>query len=500
MVKKTGGALISTLNIDAASNTPLYRQLETKLRQLILYGELAAKTRMPATRQLAADLGISRLTVKNVYEQLIAEGFLWARQGSGTYVEQLQSSDLRPQAVAEKQSEVQADPDLTARALLIGRSKATTRLDRVCAFRPGIPALDLFPRRAWADAYTRVLRVKNDDFLGYGPSSGLEDLKQAIAEHVLDHRGIKCSSSQIIITSGAQQAFSLIAVTLLEPGDVIWMEDPGHIAVRDSMRLLGGDVRSVPICAEGFSLEHATRHYPKSRVMFTTPSHQHPLGVVMSLHRRLALLDYASQFESWIVEDDYDSEFHYTDRALPALQALDSGGRVLYVGSFSKSLFPALRLGYLICPPDLVQSFAAAQTLLTQNGSLLQQKTLANFMSDGNFNAHIRKMKLAYRQRRDCLTESLEQHASDLFELEPCHAGMHLIGWLKASRVSDRKVAECLWAVGIDCLPISIFCDKERLRPGIMLGFACAVEAQIEVNVIRLVEAVRHFLADQPGA
>lgn len=156
MVKKTGGVLISTLNIDAASNTPLYRQLETKLRQLILYGELAAKTRMPATRQLAADLGISRLTVKNVYEQLIAEGFLWARQGSGTYVEQLQSSDLRPQAVAEKQSEVQADPDLTARALSIGRSKATTRLDRVCAFRPGIPALDLFPRRAWADAYTRV--------------------------------------------------------------------------------------------------------------------------------------------------------------------------------------------------------------------------------------------------------------------------------------------------------------------------------------------------------
>ncbi len=497
MVKKTGGALFSTLNINSASNTPLYRQLETKLRQLILDGELAANARMPATRQLAADLGISRLTVKNVYEQLIAEGFLWAKQGSGTYVELLQSSELRPQAVGRNQTEMSPTPELPPRAASIGRSKATTRLDRVRAFRPGIPALDLFPRRAWADAYSRVLRSKNDDFLGYGSSSGLEELKQAIAEHVLDHRGIKCSSNQITITSGAQQAFSLIAVTLLEARDLVWMEDPGHIAIRDSMRLLGIDVRSVPIDDEGFALERAISHYPQSRVMFTTPSHQHPLGVVMSLKRRMELLDHASQSGSWIVEDDYDSEFHYADRALPALQALDHYGRVLYVGSFSKSLFPALRLGYLICPPNLAQVFAAAQTLLSQNVSLLQQKTLANFMRDGNFNAHIRKMKLAYRQRRDRLISSLEQHAPDLFELEPCHAGMHLISWLIPSRISDGEIAKCIWAVGIDCLPLSIFCDRERLRPGLLFGFACAVEADIEQNVVRMAQAVRRYVADQ---
>jgi len=339
-----------------------------------------------------------------------------------------------------------------------------------------------------------VLRAHNDDYLGYGPSSGLEDLKQAIAEHVLDHRGIECSSSQIIITSGAQQAFSLIALTLLEPDDVVWMEDPGHIAIRDSMRLLGIDVRPVPIDGEGFSLDHAIRHNHESRVIFITPSHQHPLGVVMSLNRRLDLLDYANQSGNWVVEDDYDSEFHYTERALPALQALDNDGRVLYVGSFSKSLFPALRLGYLICPPDLAQSFAAAQTLLSQNVSLLQQKALANFMLDGSFNAHIRKMRLAYRQRRDRLIECLERHASDLFELEPCHAGMHLIAWLKAPKASDSEIAECIWAVGIDCLPVSIFCDKEGLRPGIVFGFACAIEAQIEDNVMDLAEAVRRYL------
>jgi GntR family transcriptional regulator/MocR family aminotransferase len=496
VVKKTGGVLFSTLSINVSSATPLYRQLEMKLRQLILDGELAANMRMPATRQLAADLGISRLTVKNVYEQLIAEGFLSAKQGSGTYVEPIQSSELPPQFVVGKQDKIQLNPALSPRAVSIGRSKATTRLDRVRAFRPGIPALDLFPRRAWADAYSRVLRSSRDDLLGYGPSSGLEELKQAITEHVLDHRGIKCASSQVIVTSGAQQAFSLISVTLLEPGDVVWMEDPGHIAIRDSMRFLGADVRSVPIDGEGFSLDHASRYNPQSRVIFVTPSHQHPLGVVMSLQRRLTLLDYASQSGSWIVEDDYDSEFHYTDRALPALQALDSYGRVLYVGSFSKSLFPALRLGYLICPPELAPSFAAAQTLLSQSVSLLQQKALAHFMLDGDFNAHIRKMRVAYRQRRDRLIESLEQHASDLFELEPCHAGMHLIAWLRASQVSDSKIAECVWAAGIDCLPISIFCDRRRLRPGLMLGFACATEAHIEANVIRLADAIRSALVD----
>ncbi len=497
MVKKTGGALFSTLNINVSSDTPLYRQLETKLRRLILDGELVAKTRMPATRQLAADLGISRLTVKNVYEQLIAEGFLCAKQGSGTYVEPVQSSELHSGVVARKQRKVSPIAALSPRTVSIGASKATTRLDRVRAFRPGIPALDLFPRRAWLDACSRVLRTSSDDFLGYGPSSGLEDLKQAIAEHVLDHRGIKCSSKQIIITSGAQQAFSLIAITLLEAEDVVWMEDPGHIAIRDSMRLLGINVRSVPIDDEGFSIDDAIRHHPPGSALFTTPSHQHPLGVVMSLQRRLSLLDYASQTGSWIVEDDYDSEFHYTDRALPALQALDNDGRVLYVGSFSKSLFPALRLGYLICPLGLAQSFAAAQTLLSQNVSLLQQKALANFMLDGNFNAHIRKMRVAYRRRRDKLILTLEQHASDLFEQEPCHAGMHLVAWIKASGVSDSEVAECVWATGVDCLPLSIFCDTQRLRPGLILGFACAVDEKIEPYVIRLAEAVRHFLTDQ---
>ncbi|MCP4008308.1 MAG: PLP-dependent aminotransferase family protein [Proteobacteria bacterium] len=494
MVKKTGGALFSTLKIDPSSGTPLYRQLEVKIRQIILNGQLAAETRMPATRQLASDLGISRLTVKNVYEQLIAEGFLWAKQGSGTYVARIQNNDFHAQTFARKQGKVPLAQRLSARAAWIGRSKATTRLDRVRAFRPGIPALDLFPRRAWADAYSTVLRANNDDYLGYGPSSGLEDLKQAIVEHVLDHRGIECLSSQVTITSGAQQAFSLVALALLEPEDIVWMEDPGHIAIRDSMRLLGIDVRSVPIDAEGFCLDHAVRRYPQSRVMFTTPSHQHPLGVVMSLNRRLELLDYANQSGSWVVEDDYDSEFHYTERALPALQALDSDGRVLYVGSFSKSLFPALRLGYLICPPDLARSFAAAQTLLSQNVSLLQQKALANFMLDGSFNAHIRKMRLAYRQRRDRLIECLERYASDLFELAPCHAGMHLIAWLKAPQLSDSEVAECIWAVGIDCLPVSIFCDKERLRPGLLFGFACAAEIHIERNVIVLSEAIRDNL------
>ena len=235
-------------------------------------------------------------------------------------------------------------------------------------------------------------------------------------------------------------------------------------------------------------------------MIFVTPSHQHPLGTTMSLNRRLELLDHAKQHNCWIVEDDYDSEYRYADRALPALLALDTTGRVLYTGSFSKSLFPALRLGYVVCPPDLVGAFTSGQTLLSQNVSPLQQQVLARFMHDGSFNAHIRKMRLLYRRRRDLLTEALERHAGDLFELEPCRAGMHMIGWLRDGSLSETRVAEAIWDAGIDCLPLSIYCDAQRLHPGIMLGFACAEDTLIEASAVRLTEAVTRWTAVTPSA
>ncbi len=489
--RQKGAALLSTLQLDPSDRAPLYRQLESKIRLLILDGSLSQHTRLPSSRQLALDLGVSRLTVKNVYEQLLSEGFLETRRGSGTYVARFLKSELPPPDPALTSSQTHVPLLISDRLSAIARSKSTTRLGGVHAFRPGVPALDHFPRRAWAAAYSRAMRSCANDLLGYGPTGGLPDLKRAITAHVRDHRGIRCKEEQIIITAGAQQAFTLLATALLKQGDVVWCEDPGHIAIRDAMRLLGADVRSVPIDQDGFDLAYAADRHRTSRLIFVTPSHQHPLGTTMSLGRRLELLDYARQHGSWIVEDDYDSEFRYSDRALPALHALDHNGQALYVGSFSKSLFPGLRLGYLICPLAIASSLAAAQTLLSQHVSLIQQSVLAQFILDGGFNAHIRKMKLLYRKRRDLLIDQLTKVAADVLILEPCNAGMHLIGWLKNNKISDRLAAETIWQRDVDCLPVSIYCDQQVLKPGIMFGFACASEDEIENGTAEVANSLR---------
>ena len=344
----------------------------------------------------------------------------------------------------------------------------------------------------WADAQSRAIRHGDNILFGYGPSSGLGALKSAIVSHVKDSRGIGCAPEQIIVTSGAQHAFSFILMTLLNTDSGIWMEDPGHIAFRDVARLQGYHVRSIPLDSEGFSIAHVLGLLSKSDLIFVTPSHQHPLGMTMSLIRRLELLDVAQTLDSWIIEDDYDSEFHYEERTQPALKALDKQNRVLYVGSFSKSIFPAMRLGYIICPPGLERAFAAAGTLHSQNVSPIQQKTMASFMEDGSFNAHIRRMRSAYKGRRDILMTALEQHAAGILLTEPCHAGLHLVTRFHDTSVSDLEKAKGLWTAGIDCLPLSIFRDKADVPPGLLLGFACAPEGKITEKLVQAVQVLKH--------
>lgn len=488
-MKKTGGALLSMFNLDRGIATPLTRQLENKIRKAVLGGTLRHSTRLPSTRQLAKDLGVSRLTVKNAFEQLISEGFLDTQRGAGTYVAPLSSGDLPIKLPAREKTTAEVDP-VSPNVQSIQASFATSRLSSVSAFRPGIPALDLFPRRAWSEAYSRAIKSRDNSLLGYGSSSGLDDLKRTIAAHVLDSRGIECTTDQIVITSGAQQAFSLILMTLLKPNDTIWMEDPGHITFRDAARLQGHPVKSVPLDAEGFSFSYALANYAPSTLIFVTPSHQHPLGMTMSLTRRLELLEVAQSQDSWIIEDDYDSEFHYEERPQPALYALDNYRRVLYVGSFSKSMFPGLRLGYLICPPVHSEALSTAQTLLSQNVPILAQKAMAHFMVDGSYNAHIRRMKTAYQSRRDTLVTALEMHAGQILESKPCGTGMHLVSHFIDENISDLSMAKKLWAADIDCLPLSIFCDKAKVTPGLLLGFACAPERQINDKVLQAVQAL----------
>ncbi len=490
MPRQSGGALLSTLEITPNSQVPLYRQLEEAIRRLILNGDLAAGCRLPATRELSRDLHLSRLTVKNVYEQLTAERFLESKPGAGTFVARISASE-QPPAVIGPRIPMRDEKLLSQRARHISLSMAVTRLDGYRAFRPGVPALDQFPRRVWASTYSRVLRRADAGMLGYGPPGGLDSLKRAIAAHVLDHRGIKAEAEQVVVTAGAQQAFSLIAFTLLNPGDVVWLEDPGHIAGRDAMRMLGADVKSATIDQEGFDLQYARTHHPSARLIFTTPSHQHPLGVTMSLRRRMAILDYAKQHGTWIVEDDYDSEFRYQGRALPAMYGLGDRSQVLYVGSFSKSLFPGLRLGYLIAPSAVVGALSSGQTLLSQNVSAVLQQTLAHFINDGSYNSHIRKMRALYRRRHEMLYESLCASLPGFIGAQASAAGMHLIAWLEDKRLDDCTVAEVLWSHGIDCLPLSIYSDRTKLAPGIILGFACAPEDTIAERVCVMSDVLR---------
>lgn len=499
MARQTGGALLSTLKIDRNSRTALYRQLEDIFRRAILSGDISTGQRLPSSRQLASDLGISRLTVKNVYEQLVTENYLVSRPGSGTYVAEIASSELMPTSKQTTQVKSQAFP-LSARANRINSSNAVIRLGGAYPFRPGVPALDAFPRKAWASVYSKSMRHSIANILGYGQPGGLPELKRAIANHVRDHRGVQVDPEQIIITAGAQQAFSLIAFTLLNPGDVVLSEDPGHIAGRDAMRIFGADVRSVEIDNEGFNLEYAKAHHPAPRLIFVTPSHQHPLGITMSLQRRIQIIDFARRHNSWIVEDDYDSEFRYRGRALPAMQSLDSNDQILYVGSFSKTLIPALRLGYLISPPSLVDTFSTGQTLLSQNISPVLQQTLASFIQNGTYNSHIRKMRTLYKERLDILVDSLNRCCSDIFQFEKPDAGMHLIAWSNNKDLKDTDLCQSIWDAGVDCLPVSMYCDRKVLDPGIMLGFACAPEGKISGCISKLHSAVEFNIRSNTGS
>lgn len=491
MSRKTGGALLSMLQLHHEQPVPLYRQLETELRRLILTGDLAAGLRLPASRQLALDLEISRLTVKNAYEQLVSEGFLKAVRGAGTYVAQISTYELHPQDIPSQSEPSAHRQRLSERAAAVACTGATTRLEGFRAFRPGVPALDLFPRKIWAAIYSRVLRQGDGDLFSYGPAGGLPGLRRSVAEHIRDLRGVRCEPEQIIITAGAQQAFALVALTLLNPQDVAWCEDPGHIAGRDALALFGIRALSVPLDSDGFDLSHALNSLPSARLIFVTPSHQHPLGMTLSLERRMQMIEYARLSEAWIVEDDYDSEYRYVGRTIPSLRSLDRYGRVIYIGSFSKSLFPGLRIGYLVAPPDLVDTFAAGQILLSQNVSPVTQEVLRRFIDDGAYHAHIRRMKSIYQVRQERLLEALGKHAADLFEASFTDAGMHTIAWLKDDHVSDTAIAQNAWAAGVDCLPLSIFCNRESIAPGLMLGFACAHEEEIPDRVEQLVTAVR---------
>ena len=365
--------------------------------------------------------------------------------------------------------------EISDRVRRIMESRSTARYGETEPFRPGVPALDLFPLRTWNKYLLDAMACEGRHHMSYGQLGGSLELRSSIARHLSDARGMQVDPGQIVITAGAQQAFVLITFVLLNQGDTVWYENPGHIAARDVMRIMGANIAPVPVDHEGLDLQFGIATHPKPTLIFTTPSHQQPLGTTMSLVRRLNLLTYARENDAWIIEDDYDSEFRYRGRPLPALSALDSESRVFYVGTFSKSMFAAMRVGYVVVPTGLVESFAKAGDLLGHGPSAVVEQALSRFMDDGRFVEHIRKMRRVYRERRDILYDCLMKYCADSLEPEPTDAGMHIVAWLKGGQ-DDRVVHNALLEVGIDSLPLSVYCSEQINRSGIVLGFTGAAE------------------------
>jgi GntR family transcriptional regulator/MocR family aminotransferase len=476
---------LAAIALDAAAPLPLHRQLYRQLRVAILNGRLKPGTRLPSTRAFAHELAVSRNTVVEAFDQLIAEGYLVGKHGSGTFVnEQL---DARPAASARK-AVGRAETELLSKrgAQLAKLSLSPWRGETpVRAFRQGVPALDLFPLDTWLRLQRAALRDLTRDAFGYGDPAGYGPLREALAAYLGASRGVRCTAEQVIIVSGAQHALDLAARLLLDAGDRVWMEEPGYRGARGALLAAGAQLIPIPVDEEGLSLRAGLQTRARAQLVYVTPSHQYPLGVTMSLARRLALLDWAKQTRAWILEDDYDSEYRYTGRPLAALQGLDTDGRVIYIGTLSKVLMPALRLGYLVVPPELVRAFSNARALTDRHAPLLDQAVLTEFITRGFFARHLRRMRAVYAQRQHVLQRAMENELHPWLRVEPAAAGLHLLALLKKSR-NDRAVTQAAWAQCIELAPLSYFYLQTPARAGVVLGYAAFPETTLREGVRKL--------------
>ncbi|MDQ1129757.1 PLP-dependent aminotransferase family protein [Microbacterium sp. SORGH_AS_0888] len=473
--------------------TPAYRALYEQLRGAILRGQLPAGSRLPASRQLSAEQGVSRNTVLAAFDQLLAEGYIETRHGSGTYVARVLPDDVqRPRAniVSSRPVRSERGPTLSARgAMLVGTPRMPLpallrRSPETTAFQIGLPALDHFPHEVWARLYAARARRGDRTLMGYSDPAGYRPLREQIAEQIGTTRGILCSADDVVIVSGSQQALEFTARILLDPGETAWMEDPGYLGTRAALTSAGARIVPVPVDEHGLDVAAGVAAAPEARMVFVTPSHQFPLGSPLSLERRLALIEWAATTGSWIVEDDYDNEFRYRGRPIAALQSIDAHGRVIYVGTFSKTMFPGLRLGYVIAPPEVVDGLVSAHLASDMHAHQLDQATMADFIAQGHYARHLRRMRILYGDRQRRLVEESARHG-DVLRVESRAGGLHVVAWLPAE-LDDLTVAEHARGAGIHAWPLSLHSIERRLPPALLLGFAGTRDAEISPAAQRL--------------
>ena len=498
---------LAALPLQRGAPEPLFRQLYAQIKQAILNGTLAPGMQLPPTRALCALLSVSRQTVLNAYEQLRAEGYLSGTVGKGTFIgahlplgAHLPVSACLAGNAASATRQHGAAPGLMRPLSERGAAYASAMQGvrhhegKLRAFRASMPALELFPFDIWGRLEGRRWR-RPDHHMGYGDPAGFAPLRELLCAYLRASRGVNCTPEQVIITSGSQQGLYLLSTLLLAPGDKVWIESPGYQGAAAPLFATGAQVCAVPVDAQGMDVAYAIKHYPDARMVLATPSHQLPLGVTMSLQRRLELLRWASASKAWIIEDDYDSEYRYTGPPLASLQSLDRAGCTVYVGTLSKVLFPGLRLGYVVAPPPLVEAVVRAKALIDRHNAIVPQMVLADFMADGHFGRHIRRTREAYGERRATLLAAINNRLDDELRCGPSDAGLDLCVHFRRGHKEAAVVATAL-AQGLELRPLGYYVNRAatpacRFDPGLLLGFSALAPQDIERGIDTLAKLLR---------
>ncbi|AVJ29248.1 PLP-dependent aminotransferase family protein [Achromobacter spanius] len=476
---------LQELKLSRDLSVPIYLQIYRRYRTAISAGKLLPGDRVPSVRSLASELGLARGTVEAAYQMLANEGYFLTRGAAGTVVSPRLEAVADPVQAKKPASVSRANdcPPPTARDIL--------------TFQLGVPALDAFPRKVWSRLSGRCMRATEIAAMTYPDPAGYEPLRRSIATYLGLSRGISCTHEQVFVTAGYRGALDLVCRTLLQADDVGWYEDPGYLIARQYLEHAGMRLAPIPVDEEGLNVEEGMRRAAHARFAVVTPTHQSPTGAPLSLPRRLALLEWARQSQAWVIEDDYDSEFRYAGRPLPALKSLDEGGRVLYTGSFSKVLVPGLRLGYLVVPTSLVTTINDALERVPGPGYLLPQAVVSEFMDQGHFGRHLRNMRNLYAERRGYLIDALLREAGDHLRIQPQAGGIHLLAQLN-DRYDDKEIAVVAAREGLAVHALSNWTLGWPIQSGLLMGFANLATTQEAESAVRQLRGVLDRASSSP--
>lgn len=466
-----GWADLYAWQVDRSSTIPLFRQVYLQIRSVIVSRTLAPGLRLPSSRGLASRLQVARASVVSAYEQLLDEGYIVGKARSGTFISADLPAQFEPGSGDRAKPALARIPSGSVRFRALERVRSFPSESDATPFNMGRTRLDARSIEAWRKLTHQVIRSLGAIHLGYSDPQGLPQLRQMICEYLRAARAVRCDPDQILVTTGTQSAIDLAIRVLLDRESEVWVEDPCYPLTYQALEMAGASIRHIPVDGHGMDVGAGRRIAPTARAAFVTASHQFPLGVVLTMSRRLELLAWAREAGAWIVEDDYASEFRYSGRPLASLQGLDDAGRTIYAGTLNKALFPGLRLGYMVVPPPLLRAFRSARYLVDRQPSSLEQTVVAEFMRQGYFASHLRRTRLLYRDQRDALVAELARRAGNHVSVDVPDQGMHLIVYLR-DPLSDTTIEAAARRRGIAVRAIRPMYRKTRPRSGLMLGFS----------------------------